>query len=454
MSGAFSLNTVSGVLRFPLQKRTLRHFCANKLRKSTKLPNLLRNFCARLTDILHENYLLSQQPLASSHIKQSNYTIYQPQNQDLLYGDFVEFSYIFTTKNIQHTQKQAIFIIFTRFLPRNSTQKHSFLSHFNKKSPKSLRFNNLLTIMVYNYVKSLMEQNMDIKNKIKLSTYISIALTAISTLILTIALIWCFEFDKGYFAQGVSPTLFSIVYFLGVAFSVAAALTIDKKTIIHTSNEPGTIQIPQIIMAIAMTICILIGILMFTSLMLIWSFYGAFAFVIYVLICAAKSGYKSSAAKIFLVYASALFPVTTMLLNNANYMRHVNSVENILFAVFSMAFMSYILYEAKRLYDGTHSRWHFFSMLATLHTGISLSVAYIIAHYKNNFGDNTRFYQMIIVLIISIIVALELVRFVNNANFYSKEEWDEINNPPQDFETEGTEIEETTPEEIETIITE
>ncbi len=434
MSGAFSLNTVSGVLRFSLQKRTLRHFCANKLRKSTKLPNLLRNFCARLTDILHENYLLSQQPLASSHIKQSNYTIYQPQNQDLLYSDFVEFSHIFTAKNIQHTQKQVIFIIFTRFLPQNLTQKHSFLSHFNKKSPKSLCFNNLLTIMVYNYVKSLMEQNMDIKKKIKIFTYASVGLTTLSTLFLTVAFIRCFEFTEGYFTQGTSPILFSILYFLGIATSFATALIINKKTIIYTTNDVGAIQIPQMLAAIAIFVAVLVGFLKFTSIILIWSFYGAFAFAIYVLICNAKNGYKSSSTKIILTYASALFPIITMLLNNSNYMRHVNSVENILFSVFSMAFMTYILYEAKRLYEGTHSRWHFFSMLITLHTGISLSVAYIIAHHKNNFGDNTRFYQMIIVLIISIIVALELVRFANNASFYSKKEWDELNSPIQEIE--------------------
>jgi hypothetical protein len=124
-----------GCFAFSLTKTDFEVFSTNKLRKFTKLPCLLRNFCARLTDILHENYLLSQQPLASSHIKQSNYTTNCPQNQYLLYGDFIEFLNFFTTQNIQLAQKQVLFIIFTQFLRHSLSPKHSFLSLFNKNSP-------------------------------------------------------------------------------------------------------------------------------------------------------------------------------------------------------------------------------------------------------------------------------------------------------------------------------
>jgi hypothetical protein len=287
---------------------------------------------------------------------------------------------------------------------------------------------------------------MDIKKKIKIFTYASVGLTTLSTLFLTVAFIRCFEFTEGYFTQGTSPILFSIFYFLGIATSFATALIINKKTIIYTTNDVGAIQIPQMLAAIAIFVAVLVGFLKFTSIILIWSFYGAFAFAIYILICNAKNGYKSSSTKIILTYASALFPIITMLLNNSNYMRHVNSVENILFSVFSMAFMTYILYEAKRLYEGTHSRWHFFSMLITLHTGIPLAVAYILAHFKNNFDDSIRLHQMIIVLIICITISLELARLIGNASFYSKKEWDELNSPIQEIE-EIEEISETETEE-------
>ena len=97
--------------------------------------------------------------------------------------------------------------------------------------------------------------------------------------------------------------------------------------------------------------------------------------------------------------------------------------------VFHYLILIYILYEAKRIHEGVHSRWHLFSMLITIHTGFSFSVAYIAAYLRKSVDEPNRLYQMILVLIISIIVGLELLRFITKAEYRTQEEWDEIEKP-------------------------
>ena len=132
--------------------------------------------------------------------------------------------------------------------------------------------------------------------------------------------------------------------------------------------------------------------------------------------------------------------------NNTNYLRHMNSVENTLTTVFALSFMSYILYEAKRIHEGAHSRWHFGLMLLTFHSGFSFSISYIIAFLTKSVDEPQRFLQLIPMLLVSIFVGFEIIRFKNEAESHTQDEWDEIEKPNEEIIEEEIIKEETTEE--------
>ena len=100
--------------------------------------------------------------------------------------------------------------------------------------------------------------------------------------------------------------------------------------------------------------------------------------------------------------------------------------------------MSYILYEAKRIHEGAHSRWHFGTMLLTVHTGIALSVSYIVAYLTKSVDEPQRFLQMIPIFLISLFVGFELIRFVREAEAHTQDKWSTFKNLDNEALTEET----------------
>ncbi|MBR2381012.1 MAG: hypothetical protein IKA84_00765 [Clostridia bacterium] len=274
---------------------------------------------------------------------------------------------------------------------------------------------------------------MDFKKKLNLSFKLILALTAISAVVLTFSFRWCFNSADGYFVKSAPPIIFSIVYFAGIVLSLAATLSLDKKQIIKTKNEIGKMQVPYIATATALALSVLACNLLSDDVFLAAGSLGVGAFLLFIMLCSVKSGYDKSALKVLLLYLSVIFPLSMIFGNDTNYLRHMNSVENTLTVVFSLSFMSYILYEAKRIHEGVHSRWHFGTMLLTVHSGFAFSSAYIVAYLTKSVDEPLRFLQMIPMLLISLFVGFELFRFVNEAESHTEEEWDKIEKPNEEI---------------------
>ena len=275
---------------------------------------------------------------------------------------------------------------------------------------------------------------MNFKKKVILSLKATAILSLLSAILLTISFRWHFNSTEGYFTKGALPVIFSIIYFSVIITSLAAIFVLDKNQIIKTKNEPSKMQVFYIAIAASLAISVLACNLLSDNNLLSTGSLGVCAFLVYVILRSTKSGYNPSPIKILLIYASILFPLFMMFSHKTNYLRHMNSVENTLMAVFAISFMSYILYEAKRVHEGTHSRWHFGTMLLTFHSGLSLSLAYVIAFLTKSVNEPLRFLQIIPMLLISLFVGLELLNFINEAKSHTQEEWNEIEKPEEEIE--------------------
>ena len=277
---------------------------------------------------------------------------------------------------------------------------------------------------------------MDFKKKLNLSFKATLILTTLSTILLIFCFKRCFDATEGYFIKSIPPIIFSIIYILGIVFSLTSIFVFNKNYITKTKNEIGKTQIFYIAIATALALSVLACNLLSDNTFLMYGSIGLGTLIIYIMLSASKSGYNPSSIKIILIYASIIFPASMKLCNDTNYVRHINSVENVLTTVFGLSFMMYILYEAKRIHEGVHSRWHFATMLLTLHSGISLSLAYIFAYLTDSVNEPVRFLQMISVLLVSLFVGVELYRFINEADSKMQEEWDEIEKPEEEIDEE------------------
>ena len=249
--------------------------------------------------------------------------------------------------------------------------------------------------------------------------------SALTVILSTVLLLLCFKssFDaeSGYFVEGTLPTIFWIFYIAGIVLPFVATMMLNKSQTIKTSNEIGFLKIPFLVLAVSLTACAIAFNLVLSDSNTLPIFIGICFFAVYILLCAANKGYNSSALKILLIYLSATLPVSMIMYNNSNIMRHINSVENTLTVVFGLSFMTYILYEAKRIYLGMHSRWHFCSMLLTLHTGTTLSIAYILAYLSKSVFEKPRFLQAIAIFFVTCIIALEFFRFLKDSEIATDE---------------------------------
>lgn len=270
---------------------------------------------------------------------------------------------------------------------------------------------------------------MNLKRSIKIyDTAVSVC-TLASCALLLLCFIFSFEADKGYFVWGALPVFFCITFGAGMLISFIAAESFKKGEIVKT---PIALTEGRTKLALCATVTILLGVLNFLlngkehETVLLFVSLATCAIGIYFLLIARSSSFTFSKARLICLFVAILLPLGITLGNNSNYLRSINSVENKLSAIFSISLLLYILYEGKHLYEGAHSRLHFSSMLLTTHCGITLSSAYMLAYLFGAVNEEARFYQMILVLAVSITVKVELDRFVDECDAHTEAEWQEL----------------------------
>lgn len=258
--------------------------------------------------------------------------------------------------------------------------------------------------------------------------------TLLSIILLTLSFMLSFDSKNGYFTKGIFPILFNVAFVLGALLSLAAPFLLKKGQVIK-SNASIDREKPIYIAFISLLIICVVAFNFFTlSKYFVIAIMGVCFFAFFLLLCVMKGGYAYSHLKIIFLLLTALFPVLLTMGNDMQIYRHSNSLENKLAAVFAISFLIYILYEGKRLFTGEHSKWHFASMLLASHTGLSLSVSYLISFALGGVNEETRLYQIIVILAISSFIEYELVRFIKKSESHTKEEWDEIEAPAQNTE--------------------
>ena len=258
-------------------------------------------------------------------------------------------------------------------------------------------------------------------------------LTLASTVLLLLCFVFSFDVVNGYFADGLLPVLFEIVFVLGIIISLASAFAFDKHKIIKTSNSDNEHSSVKLALVILLVICAAIFNFITTNFYFSISIIGIGFFAIYSFLSRGEKAYNYSHTKLISMLISLLFPIIMNIDNGLVIYRHSNSVENTLTSVFVIAYLIYTLYEGNRIFTGTHSRWHLPSMLLMTHTGFSLSVSYIIAYFTYDVNEKLRFYQMILIFILCLLVEIEAARFVKKAESHTQIEWDEIEAPEEDF---------------------
>ncbi len=243
------------------------------------------------------------------------------------------------------------------------------------------------------------------------------ALTFLSTFFLTLCLVLFLEPNEGYFAVGEGVPLraaFAAVYLLGLALCVVCGFLTPRGKAQQAENAVSGSH--KLRFTLAGTLIVLLGTLEIllnlehsVEISLIVGV-GACLYGLYMLLVGARSGFEARVPTVLCLYLGVCMPLGISLGNTSNYYRHINSVENDLSTVFCISFMIYILYEGNRLTSGAHSRFHLSAMLATLHSGVSLAVAYILAYLSGTANETSRLYQMFLVLAVCIAVVLELAR--------------------------------------------
>lgn len=278
---------------------------------------------------------------------------------------------------------------------------------------------------------------MDFKKSINLYNKIVSFCTLGATALLLLCFFYAFDAEKGYFTGGFLPIAFTVVFTAGIITSLLGATSFARGSTVKT---PACTSVENAKLAFASTVAILLACFNFImnknehpTVVLLTSL-GVFALGIYFLITAAKGKPIYSSVRLICLLVTSFFPVGMMLGNNSNYFRSINSVENHLSSVFSICLLAYILYEGKYIFHGAHSGLHFSTMMLASHAGITLSSAYMLAYLLEAVNEETRFYQMMLTLVISILIKLKLDNFINTAESKTNEEWDLIEKPPVEEE--------------------
>ena len=287
---------------------------------------------------------------------------------------------------------------------------------------------------------------MNHKKLVRIVGIACIPITLASALMLLLCFKTSFDANEGYFTSGALPIVFQVLYVLGILLAIASTIALNRKQVIKSPNQIGIIKIPFLLIAVMLTACAIAFTIVLAEADTFLSILGICSFAAYIVLCVVLDGYDTNAIKILLVYLGAAFPVSMIMYNTSITTRHINSIENTLSVAFGLSFMAYILYEAKRIYEGAHSRWHFGAMLLTVHTGFTLSFAYVVAYLSGSVYEKPRFLQMITSLLITVLVGIELFRFVNESKALTQAEWDELEDTDEESEQTENKVEKTTNE--------
>ena len=272
---------------------------------------------------------------------------------------------------------------------------------------------------------------MNNKQKIRLFYTSTLILTAIISIALALSFLTSFDSQSGYFKGGPLPMIFNVLSITQLALSLVCGFSLPKSFIYKTPDEiPKATGVALIGTALILlsTFNLLFENGMKSTVALIGCI-GICSFGIYLLALSLTKSHKYNPLKQILIYLSAFLTISIFSKNNSNFTRHLNSVENTLCIIFFTAFLIYLLYEGRKLVNGTHSRFHLPAMMFASSTGISFSVAYIIAYLFGAVNESHRMFDAAAILLICIYILMEGKRFVSTVDVYSPIEWEELNTP-------------------------
>lgn len=272
---------------------------------------------------------------------------------------------------------------------------------------------------------------MNNKRKIQLFYISALILTLIMSIALTLAFLTSFDAKSGYFEGGPLPVIFNILLIVQLALSLTCAFALPRNFILKTPNEisktTGSALIGTALILLS-TFNVIFGNNTNTTLSLLLCI-GIYSFGIYLLALSLTKSHKYNLLKQICIYLSSFLTISIFSKNNSDFNRHINSVENTLCTIFFVGFVIYLLYEGRRLVNGTHSRFHLPAMMFASSTGASFSIAYIIAYMFGSVGESHRMIDAAVIFLICIYILMEGKRFVSTVEAYSPEELEELNTP-------------------------
>lgn len=265
---------------------------------------------------------------------------------------------------------------------------------------------------------------MDQINSFKKIYKIVNVITCTSIMLLLLCFMLSFDAASGYLANSALSTLFFVVYIAGAVVSLTAIFVPSEFDSLETPDEMSGKS--KFYFACVGTASVVVG--AFSLILknnvvdfqtLLYSGIGLIAFGIY-LILTATLGMKFNLIKIISLLVSIMLPFSIGTGNNNNYYHHINSIENTLTVFFAIAFLFFILHEAKRMCTGVHSEWHFVSMLLTYISSLSISVAYMVAFVLDSVNEGYRFYQMLMILLVGLSMMFKINSFIASLTPKSK----------------------------------
>lgn len=260
-----------------------------------------------------------------------------------------------------------------------------------------------------------------------------IAITVLTSVFLSLAFLYSFDINTGFFIQGsINVTVFFVLYVLGFIYCLTGLLLFPKKTVTKSDDSFGSAH--KIILALLGTITILYGTISYfvsseaytlDTIPLIASV-GIYGFGGYLLLISVMNGYKFSNFKLLCLILSIGLPAAMHITNNSNFAKPLSAPDNELVSILAAVFLVYIIYEGRRVHTGIHHRMHLVSASLVFFTGFATSSAYVLAFLSQKVYDESKFYQMIAVLLISLASLVELLRLSTHAVVHTEEEWAEI----------------------------
>ena len=225
-----------------------------------------------------------------------------------------------------------------------------------------------------------------------------------------------FDSKNGYFDMGALPISFIIIYASGIIASIVLPHLSSLKP--STARAQAPTKGVANTQAILSVLCIFAGlgtILLYPSISsdeYIYIGLGSVFFGLYFLIAAPKP--NSKILKLILLAPSLALPFGIIFGNNSNFARHINSVENILCAIFCIFFSAYIYNKGRNLSDDRITKWQLGFNLATVFTGFAFSASYILAFALGSVNEISRLFHAVIMLFVTLICASDL--FIINDN--------------------------------------